>query len=107
MNAETLIPISTIGKQAKPECSFLRSALVVWSAEDRSGDPYWWWLTGVRFRSSSVNLSLWNGGIDPECENGTTVLRERSESAVANSWREARAQLVQWSKDYSLSLRRW
>jgi hypothetical protein len=104
MNPEYVIPILTIGKQANPDYSALRIAVVIWGSEDRSGDRNFWWISCHKLGASRCNLKLWCGAIDPEDEDGTQITREVSESAKVLSWPQARELIRSWSETFRLWL---
>ena len=104
MDCEFSASILTIGKQANPAKAFLRNAIIVWGGEDRSGDPYWWWLDCRRQSGSCIHLKLWSGAADPECEDCLRYVKEVSATGTADSWAKARGLLELWRGEFHLWL---
>ena len=89
-----------LGQQLMPPDEALSRAVLTWSAEDRWGESFWWWLEVSNNTDSDLKLEIWNGGFQ---EDRAIFYKELHQSAVVASWSSARSTLLEWS-DNQLSL---
>ena len=65
---------------------------MIWASDDRSGDPYFWWVTARRRAHNCLEVNLWNGGVG--LENWNDWSEEICEKQTVTNWLELRSWLV-------------